>query len=174
MVAPLRLTGRERTFPDEEFIVTKTDMKGRILYGNKLFCEISGYEEAALLGKPHSVIRHPHMPRAIFKMLWDSIQRGEEIFAYVVNRASNGDHYWVFAHVTPSIDGSGKVVGYHSSRRRVTAEARSLIEEIYKRLRQTETKYDDRKRGLTESCALLQTIVKERGFSDYGQFVLSI
>ena len=57
------------------------------------------------------------MPRCVFKLLWNTIDQGEEIFAYVVNLAGSGDHYWVFAHVTPSFDSEGNIIGYHSNRR---------------------------------------------------------
>lgn len=168
------LTGIEREVPADGLIVTKTDTAGRITYGNKLFYDISGYSEVEILGKPHNVIRHPHMPRVIFKLLWDTIQSGDEIFAYVVNRSKNGDHYWVCAHVTPSIDRHGTVVGYHSSRRRVRPDARRTIEDIYRKVLRIETMHESRKTGMIESGALLTEIVRECGCADYSRFVMSI
>ena len=103
--------------PEDDIIVSKTDLKGRITYANQSFCHIAGYTEAELLGQPHSIIRHPDMPRAVFKLLWDTVLDRREIFAYVKNMARNGDYYWVFAHVTPSYDAKGSVIGFHSSRR---------------------------------------------------------
>jgi PAS domain S-box-containing protein len=111
-------TGKERTFGEDEVIVSKTDIKGKILYGNEVFLKISGYPESEIVGAPHSILRHPHMPRCVFKLLWNKIEAGDEIFAYVMNMANGGDHYWVFAHVTPSFDAEGKIVGYHSNRRK--------------------------------------------------------
>ena len=99
------LTGVERTFGEDEIIVSKTDLTGRITYANDVFLRISGYAEAEVLGQPHSIIRHPGTPRAVFSLLWRTIESGREIFAYVVNRAKNGDHYWVLAHVTPTFSG---------------------------------------------------------------------
>ena len=99
--ATITPTGVAREFGKDELIVTKTDLKGRILYANRLFVELSGYPEHEVVGRPHSMVRHPDMPRCIFELLWRSIQAGEEIFAYVKNLSANGDHYWVFAHVTP-------------------------------------------------------------------------
>ena len=110
-------SGREVFFPASELIVSKTDLKGRLTYVNGLFCQIAGYRESELIGQPHSIIRHPDMPRSVFRLLWDTIEDRREIFAFVKNFARNGDHYWVFAHVTPSFDISGAVVGYHSNRR---------------------------------------------------------
>lgn len=107
---------------DDELIVSKTDLKGRITYANDVFLRVANLAPREALGAPHSLIRHPDMPRCVFKLLWDTIESGEEIFAYVINLAGNGDHYWVFAHVTPSFDASGRMVGYHSNRRRPSAE----------------------------------------------------
>ena len=95
------VTGTERFFDDDKIIVSKTDLKGKLAYCNKLFLDIAGYTEKECLGQPHSMIRHPDMPRCVFALMWDAIQSGNEIFAYVINRAKNGDHYWVNAHVTP-------------------------------------------------------------------------
>ena len=116
MSKPVFLTGIERKFADDDIIVSKTDLKGRITYANQIFLEIAGYTEKEVLGQPHSMIRHPGMPRCVFKLLWQTIEAGHEIFAYVVNRAKNGDHYWVYAHVTPSFDSTGKIVCCSSCR----------------------------------------------------------
>jgi PAS domain S-box-containing protein len=110
-------SGRETFFSASELIVSKTDLKGRLTYANGLFCKIAGYRESELIGQPHSIIRHPDMPRSVFRLLWDTIEDRHEIFAYVKNMASNGDHYWVFAHVTPSFGTKGAMIGYHSNRR---------------------------------------------------------
>lgn len=117
MARQITPSGRETFFPETELIVSKTDLKGRITYANRLFCEIAGYGADELIDQPHSIIRHPDMPRAVFKLLWDTVAQGREIFAFVKNMAHNGDHYWVFAHVTPTFDHQGRIVGYHSNRR---------------------------------------------------------
>jgi len=110
-------TDKEVFFDEHDIIVSKTDLKGRMTYVNETFCHIAGYIEAELIGQPHSMIRHPDMPRSVFKLLWDTIQEKREIFAYVKNMSKYGDYYWVLAHVTPSYDASHNVIGYHSNRR---------------------------------------------------------
>ena len=90
------LTGVERHLAPHDIVVSKTDIKGRITYANQVFLDIAGYVEKEVIGRPHNIVRHPEMPRAVFKLLWDTISQGNEIFAYVVNRAKNGDHYWVW------------------------------------------------------------------------------
>ena len=106
-VSAIKPTGIERTFGEDEIIVSKTDLKGRITYANQVFLRIPGYTEKEVLGQPHNIIRHPDMPRCVFKLLWDTLEARREIFAYVINMACNGDHYWVFAHVTPTFEPTG-------------------------------------------------------------------
>jgi PAS domain S-box-containing protein len=93
--------------------------QGHITYANDVFLRLSKYPLREVLGAPHSLIRHPDMPRCVFKLLWDTIEAKKEIFAYVLNMARDGNHYWVFAHVTPTLDAEQKIVGYHSNRRRI-------------------------------------------------------
>lgn len=167
---PRSLTGIERRFKDDEIIVSKTDLKGRISYGNDVFIEISGYMEKELIGQPHSIIRHPSMPRCVFKLLWDTIEARQEIFAYVVNRAKNGDHYWVYAHVTPDVDESGKIVGYHSNRRTPDPAAVAAIIPIYDALLAEEKRHANGKAGLQASTAMLLSTLSKKGVT-YDQFV---
>lgn len=167
------VTGIERTFQADEIIVSKTDTTGRIIYANDIFTGISGYSVDEVLGQPHSMIRHPDMPRAVFKLLWERISQGHEIFAYVINRCKNGDHYWVLAHVTPNLDGEGKIIGYHSCRRIPKRSAVDTISTLYARLRQVENE-GERKAGLEKSSAMLMDAVRAAGFSSYDRFVLSL
>ncbi len=167
------LTGVERLVKDDEIIVSKTDTKGRITYCNEGFMRIAGYRESELLGQPHNVVRHPAMPRCVFKMLWDTIESGKEIFAYVVNRAKSGDHYWVFAHVTPDFDGNGKIIGYHSFRRSVDRRVLAVIEPLYARLLAEENRHSDRKAGMDAAVTLLVSLLAEKGIT-YDRFVLTL
>ena len=116
-------TGVERTFDEEEIIVSKTDGRGLITCANDVFLRVSGYSEEEILGQPHNLIRHPAMPQGVFRVLWKTVQAGDEIFAFVINQSKNSDHYWVLAHVTPTFDGDGRIVGYHSNRRVPDREA---------------------------------------------------
>ena len=116
-MARVKPTGVERRFAEDEVIVSKTDLRGHITYANEVFVRVSGFREDELLGAPHSIVRHPDMPRCVVQLLWDRIAAWHEVFAYVLNMSKNGDHYWVHAHVTPTFDEQGKIVGYHSNRR---------------------------------------------------------
>lgn len=166
-------SGQERTFHQDEIIVSKTDLKGLITYANDVFLRISGYAEAELLGKPHNIVRHPDMPRCVYKLLWDRIQAGGEIFAYVINRAKNGDHYWVFAHVTPVFDAGRGVIGFHSSRRLPARGAVQAASGLYAALRAEEAKHADRNAGMAAAAALLETILRDK-VTTYDEFVLSL
>jgi hypothetical protein len=125
------------------------------------------------MGAPHSLIRHPDMPRCIFKLLWDSIQAKKEIFAYVVNMAMDGDHYWVFAHVTPTLDAQQNVVGFHSNRRKPNPEQVAKIKDLYGKLRAEEQRHDNRKDGMLRGYDMLMDMLKEKGL-EYDEFIFSI
>ena len=166
-------TARERSFSEHEIIVSKTDLKGRMTYVNDVFCKVGLYDEEELLGQPHSIVRHPDMPRAVFHLLWQRIQAGAEIFAYVKNMAKNGDHYWVLAHVTPSHDLQGTVDGYHSNRRLPGRNALAIIEPLYGRLLAEEQRHGDRRQGMQAGAALLQDVLRDHQ-QDYDEFVLGL
>jgi len=166
-------TGRERTWSEERIIVSKTDTKGIITYANRTFCEVASYTESELVGQNHNIIRHPDMPRCVFKLLWDTIASGREIFAYVVNQAKNGDHYWVFAHVTPCYDSKGQIVGYHSSRRVPRREGVELMKKVYADLLAIEKSHSSPKEGMLAAEAKLMEILEQQGMQ-YDEFILSI
>jgi PAS domain S-box-containing protein len=172
MSRDLLLTGRERTFDPGEIIVSKTDPQGRITYANQVFCRIAEFTEAELIGKPHSIVRHPDMPRCVFKVLWDTIQAGSEIFAYVINRSKRGDHYWVFAHVTPSYDAAGRMVGYHSNRRVPDRSILKRIRPIYQALLSEEQKHHNPKDQWRASLPILLNYLKEQG-KTYEELIFS-
>lgn len=169
----LSLTGKERSFPVSDVIVSKTDPKGILTYVNDVFIGISGYEEHELIGRPHSLIRHPHMPRCIFRLLWDTISSGNEIFAYVNNRCKNGDNYWVLAHVTPTFGPENRLVGYHSSRRSPRREALAVIKPLYQKLLEEEQHHGNSREALEAGSQLLQSIIEKTGRA-YDQFILSL
>lgn len=169
----IRPTGTERTFGTDEIIVTKTDLKGRLTYTNDVFLRVSAYPEHEMLGQPHSMIRHPDMPRCVFKLLWDSLLARREIFAYVVNLAGDGAHYWVLAHVTPSLDAHGQVVGYHSNRRSPSRVAVDEIRALYAALLAEEHRHSRPADALAASTRLLDERLAARGQS-YDEFVWSL
>jgi PAS domain S-box-containing protein len=151
-----------------DFIVSKTDTSGRITYVNKIFMEIGEYTEKELLGKPHSIIRHHDMPKAVFKLLWDYVKKGDEIFAYVINKTKNGNEYWVYANVTPSYDLSGNIVGFYSVRRMPNPAALEKIKPLYQSMISAE-----RSGGVTAGTKILTDLLNEQGAS-YNEFIISL
>ncbi|MBI1868406.1 MAG: PAS domain-containing protein [Methylocystis sp.] len=167
-------TDKEVFFPEDELIVSKTDPKGRITYANQTFCHVCGYSEAELLGQPHSIVRHPDMPRAVFKLLWDTLFDRREIFAYVKNMTKNGDYYWVFAHATPSYDKDRNIVGFHSSRR---FPKRSVVDNtiapLYAAILQEEKQHRNGQKALTAGFDFVVNFLKSRN-TTYDELIISI
>jgi PAS domain S-box-containing protein len=159
---------KEVSFKEDQIIVSKTDIKGNITYCNDVFIAISGYAESELLSAPHNILRHKDMPKVVFKLLWQTVQSGEEINAYVKNRTKNGDYYWVFANVTPSMDNNDKIIGYFSVRRKPSYQALRVIEPLYRELIRLESS-----QGVAAAEKYLMNILDEKGVS-YEEFIISI
>lgn len=168
-----QLTGKETFFDENEIIVSKADLTGRITYCNDVFLRTSGYTESELLGQPHSILRHPDMPRSVFKLMWDTIQSGSECFAYVLNRTKTGDHYWVLAHVTPSYDKSGRMVGFHSNRRSPDAAGLEAIRGIYREVLAAENRFDSKRAQVEAGEQTLRAALDRQGMP-YDEFIFSI
>jgi PAS domain S-box-containing protein len=161
----IRISGRERKLDEDAFIVSKTDKQGKITYGNSIFIDISGYSEEELLGSPHNILRHPDMPRAIFKLLWEKVQRKKEIFAYVKNLAKDGAYYWVFANVTASLDHNSHIIGYYSVRRKPNEKVLPQIEDLYQAMI-----VEEKKAGMDASLRYLKEFLEQQGM-DYDRFI---
>ena len=129
------VTQREIPYPSGKYLVSKTDLKGIITFANDTFVELSGFSREELVGKNHNVVRHPDMPPAAFKDLWDTVKQGLPWSGIVKNRARNGDHYWVKAFVVPIVEG-GQTVGYMSARSEPTRAEISAAEALYQRINQ--------------------------------------
>lgn len=162
------MAGREIMFDEKEFIVSKTDLAGKITYGNEVFIRMSGYTEEELLAQPHSILRHPDMPASVFKLMWDKIKKGQEVFAYVVNTTKDNDYYWVMGHVTPSFDDNDNIIGYHSVRRKPNEKALQIIKPLYKSLLEAE-----KHGGISAGTNLLLKLLDEKKVT-YEEFILSI
>lgn len=169
-VAP---TGKARSFATHELIVSKTDLKGRITYANDVFLRVSGYTLDEVMGQPHRLIRHPEMPRGIFRLLWQRLEAGKEVFAFINNLAKNGDHYWVLAHVTPSFDLNGRVIGYHSNRRVPAAQGIARSVEDHRLLLAEERRHSRAADAAEASMRLLEATLADRGMT-YDEYVWSL
>jgi len=151
---------KEYSVNADAFLVSKTDTHGKITYCNEPFIKIVGASEQEILGKPHNIIRHPDMPRIIFKFLWEHVKNKEEIFAYVKNLSFDGGYYWVYANVTASTDQTGNIIGYYSVRRKANPKALEIIIPLYAKLLELE-----KKGGIDASQAYLTDLLNQKGVS---------
>lgn len=127
------ITNREKPIPQGATLVSKTDTKGVITYASKDFSDISEYENSAMIGEPHNMVRHPEMPQAAFADLWERIKNGHPWRGLVKNRAKSGDHYWVEAQVAP-LQKKGQLTGFISVRRPPARAEIELAEKLYANL----------------------------------------
>lgn len=165
-------TNQERVMRENDFIVSKTNPKGIITYGNPIFIEFSGYTEAELIGTQHNIIRHPDMPRAAFKLAWDTIQSGKEFFGYVKNMSKDGSYYWVFTHITPDFGLDGSITGYTSVRRCPKRSAVDAIIPLYQKMVQAEHAAGARD-AIAAGTAVLVDFLKGAN-SEYEQLICSL
>ena len=150
----------------KRYIVSKTDTKGVITYGNDYFVEISGYVEAELIGQPHNIIRHPDMPKVIFKLMWDRIKAGDTIMALVKNEAKDGRYYWVVTEFESKKDKlTNKISGYTAFRKAAPRQAIESIESLYAKLREIEDVS-----GMEGAENYLIGFLEEKGLS-YDEFI---
>lgn len=150
--------------PKDRMFFSVTDLKGRILLGNSVFSKVSGYSEAELIGAPHNIIRHPSMPRGVFKFLWSTIQSGKHFYGYVINRAKTGKPYAVFTMVFPVS------AGYLCIRMSAeVAQNRSAAEDLYQAMVEAEKKVSAKGAPVSEVCAAgIEVFVKAFGDTYFG------
>jgi len=165
-------TSKELIMRDNDFIVSKTDTKGRITYGNKIFVEFSGFSAQELLNKQHNIVRHPDMPRGVFNLLWDTIKSGKEFNGYVKNMSADGSFYWVLANVTPSYDTNNRIIGYYSVRRKPASAALATIMPLYQEMLKAE-KNVGASDAINASTKVLTDKLNENNIS-YDEFIHSL
>jgi len=159
-------TQKEIKLSSHKYIVSKTDPKGKIIYANEYFSEVCGYKEYELIGSPHNIIRHPDMPKAVFYLLWEHIQNGQNISAVVKNLAKNGDHYWVMTdfEIRRNTDRTA-ITQYVAFRHAVSKKVIQEIEPLYAKMLEIE-KSD----GMTASIDYLNDFLKNKQMN-YNQYI---
>jgi len=149
----------EITVDPKRYIVSETDEKGRITFCNDYFIEISGYSKEELIGQPHSIVRHPDMPKIVFKLLWETISKGKNINAVVKNLAKDGRYYWIFTEFEIRRDrDTGEIIGYHADRTKISKHVKEIIASLYVTLVQIE-----KEEGIEASEKYLISFLKEKG-----------
>ena len=132
------IVDEEVTFQQGDELVSTTDLRGVITYANKVFCQVAGYELDELVGKNHNMVRHPDMPKAAFKDLWDKLKAGKNWRGAVKNRCKDGRYYWVDAYVSPIFE-NGTLIGYQSVRVKLDQKAKEKAIKTYQALNQGKT-----------------------------------
>lgn len=150
----------------KRYIVSKTDPKGIIEYGNDYFVEITGYQESELIGKPHNIIRHPDMPKIVFKMMWDRINKAQNILAVVKNMAKDGSYYWVITEFEPKVDPiTNEIISHTAFRKAAPRKAIDTMAPIYQKLLEIE-----KDGGMEASEKYLRGFLEEKGVT-YDEFI---
>lgn len=129
----------ETEVPDHELIISRTDLKGNITYANDTFAMISGYDPDELIGKPHNIVRHPDMPKSVFKELWETLERGENWHGFVKNRRKDNGYYWVHAEIS-GVFKDDKLIEYKSLRTPIERETKITMQNRYDAMRKEEEK----------------------------------
>jgi len=158
-------TDVEKEVRDIDLIVSKADKDGNITYTNPIFMKISGYSQGELLDKPHAILRHPDMPKVIFKYLWDNLHADNDVVAYVKNMCKDGAYYWVLATVKSAKNPDGSFRNYMSTRRPITKSAKEIISALYADLLSVE-KVD----GVEASQAMFDEFLSKNGITDSTSF----
>jgi PAS domain S-box-containing protein len=157
---------KEIEIDPKRYIVSKTDQKGIIQYGNEYFVEISGYKESELVGKPHNIIRHPDMPKAIFKLMWDRLDARKNVIALVKNLSKSGRYYWVMTDFDIKVNkATNETLGYFAYRRAAPKHAVKRIEKLYAKLVEIE-----KESGVKGSESYLVGYLEERG-QTYDEYI---
>ena len=125
---------------DGGVMITETDPAGIITYANRKFREMTGFTREELIGSPHNINRHPDMPKAAFKQMWDTIKSGEYWEGYVKNIRKDGRYYWVIVWIKPKFDENGEIIGYIAGRKVPDRNMVKRMEEKYRKMKEEEEK----------------------------------
>ena len=164
MIRPVPINNEIKLDPYKT-IMSKTDRKGIIEYANDYFVEISGYKEWELMGQPHNILRHPDMPKVIFKTLWDKLNQAQPTIAIVKNLAKDGSFYWVVADFISKTDEEGNIKAHYARRKAIPEEVKAKISEFYTTLLNIE-----KKSGMEASQVYLEAYLDDIGM-DYETFI---
>lgn len=137
MIKPIPID-EEIILEPNKYIVSSTDLKGIITDVNDYFVEISGYQRDELIGKPHNIIRHPDMPKVVFKLMWERLKSGHDILALVKNLAKDGRYYWIFTTFEPLKNADNQVIGYTAHRKLASKHTIETVADIYKKVLEVE------------------------------------
>jgi len=151
---------------DKVAIVSKTDLKGHITYVNDVFCNVAGYTREELIGKNHNIIRHPDMPKVVFKELWETIKKGEAWSGSIKNKSKNGQPYFVFATIMPLYDASNENIIEYIGIRFLTTEEENEKREFQKQVIQNIKEFRKTNFDATKKIEILEKTVQDLSSED--------
>lgn len=144
-----------------DIIVSQSDLEGSIIYANPIFYRVSGYPYGKLIGANHNIVRHPEMPKTIFKSLWKQLKEKQEVYCFIKNQSKENKYYWVFAYIRPSLNKDGSLRNYISIRRTISNKARAIIEPFYKQLLSVENT-----NGIQASEKMLKNFMEQNRYKN--------
>lgn len=163
--------GQELKMKEDDFLVSKTDLKSNITYINQDFCLMTGYKTSELIGQNHDILRCDLMPHGIYNLLWEHLKSKEEFFGYIANQNKDGGYYWSFLNVTPYYE-NDEICGYFAVQRMPTQAALDIIKPLYKEMCKIEKEADPALLLPLSSAAIWQAITKE--YQSYAEYILSL
>ena len=153
-------TGEERTIPADAVLVSKTDLFGRITYISDDYLRLLGLAGEEAIGAPHSLLRHPMMPGAIFRKLWNHLRANEPFTFFLANMCASGDHFWALARVSPVHDEAGLVIGYHSDLSVPNPDCIEEIDALYERMRAVEKRCRNEAEGIAAALSVFERVLR--------------
>lgn len=169
VLRPPKILDEEITWDKSQVIVSKTDLFGTILYANDAFSNTSEYSKLEIVGEPHNVIRHPDMPKIIFKVLWQHLKEGKNFHAIIKNLTKSGRYYWVITDFTIDTNDTGEIAGYTARRKAVPDSVVTKIAPLYKTLLEIEQIKNEKASELYFNAYL-----KEETGKNYNDFILHL
>jgi len=158
MTTQSEVTGQEIRCATQEIIVSRTDLKGNIIYCNPIFSKINGFKGASVIHQPHNIIRHPDMPKTIFKIIWSIIEQGLPIQALLKNKTNDGCYYWTLLNWKVQRNRDAKIVSYVAYGKQAPDYAIKAIEPIYEMMLKIEEEHD-----MESALEYLESFLEEEG-----------
>jgi len=149
----------------QEVIITRTDLKGNIIYHNPTFSKINGFKGASVINKPHNIVRHPDMPKAIFKIIWSIIQQGLPIQALIKNRTHDGHYYWALINWKVQKNRDEEIISYVAYAKQAPRHAIKVLSPVYNMMLQIEKEHD-----IASSLEYFHSFLNEEGVT-YSQYM---
>ncbi|NOZ90467.1 MAG: PAS domain-containing protein [Epsilonproteobacteria bacterium] len=153
----------------DEIAVSRTDIDGTILYYNSAFSKISGYKKNELLYTPHSILRHPDMPKAIFYVIWQTLLSGRSTHAIIKNFTKDGNYYWLLVEFIVQKDNQNNIISFLANGKQAPRHTIDIIEPMYKKL----LKYE-RENGMESSIIYLTSFLNSNNYATYNDYICKI